>query len=35
MDMEMTTLVVTMGAIVFGGLWLLRRRARVRSEKFD
>lgn len=33
--MEMTTLVVTMGAIVFGALWLLRRRARLRSDKFD
>ena len=33
--METTTLAVTMGAIVFGALWLLRRRARLRSDKFD
>jgi hypothetical protein len=33
--METTTLVVTMGAIVFGALWLLRRRARLRADKFD
>jgi hypothetical protein len=33
--MDMTTLVVTMGAIVFGALWMLRRRSRLRSDKFD
>lgn len=31
----MTTIIVVGGAILFGALWLMRRRARMRSDKFD
>jgi hypothetical protein len=33
--MDTTTIVFIVGAIVFGGLWLMRRRSRMRSDKFD
>jgi LPXTG-motif cell wall-anchored protein len=33
--MDVTTLVIIGGAIVFGALYLLRRRSRMRSDKFD
>lgn len=33
--MDVTTLVIIAGAIVFGGLYLMRRRSRMKSDKFD
>lgn len=33
--MDTTTIIVVVGAILFGALWLLRRRSRMRSEKFE
>jgi LPXTG-motif cell wall-anchored protein len=33
--MEMREILVAGLAIVFGGLWLLRRRSRMRSDKFE
>jgi hypothetical protein len=33
--MDGMSLLFTAGAIIFGGLWLLRRRARLRSDKFE
>jgi LPXTG-motif cell wall-anchored protein len=33
--MDTTTIVLIVGAILFGGLWLMRRRSRMRSDKFD
>lgn len=33
--MDTTMIVVIVGAILFGGLWLMRRRSRMRSDKFD
>jgi MYXO-CTERM domain-containing protein len=33
--MDTTAIVLIVGAIVFGGLWLMRRRSRMRSDKFD
>ncbi len=33
--MEPITVIAIVGAVVFGGLWLVKRRARLRSEKFD
>jgi len=33
--MDSLTLILIAGAVVFGGLWLMRRRSRMRSDKFD
>jgi hypothetical protein len=33
--MDTMTIVAIVGAVVFGGLWLARRRARLRSDKFE
>jgi hypothetical protein len=33
--MDITTLIVIGGAIVFGGLYLVRRRSRMKSDTFD
>jgi hypothetical protein len=33
--MDTTTIIIVVGAIVFGALWLMRRRSRMRSDKFD
>lgn len=33
--MDTTTIILIVGAVVFGGLWLVKRRARMRSDKFD
>jgi hypothetical protein len=33
--MDVTTLVLVGVAIVFGALWMMRRRSRMRSDKFD
>lgn len=33
--MSITTIILIAGAILFGGLWLMRRRSRMRSDKFD
>lgn len=33
--MEPMAVIGIVGAVVFGGLWLMKRRSRMRSEKFD
>lgn len=33
--MDIMTIILLAGAIIFGGLWLMRRRSRLRSEKFE
>ena len=33
--MDSTTLILAAVAIVFGGLWMMRRRSRLRSDRFD
>jgi hypothetical protein len=33
--MDTTVLIGIVGAVVFGGLWLMKRRSRMRSEKFE
>jgi hypothetical protein len=33
--MDITTVVTTLGAVLFGTLWILRRRSRMRSEDFE
>lgn len=33
--MDLTTIVVAVGAILFGALYLLRRRSRLRSGDFE
>jgi hypothetical protein len=33
--MDLMTIVAIVGAAVFGGLWLAKRRARLRSEHFE
>lgn len=33
--METTTIVLVVVAAVFGGLWFLRRRSRLRSDQFE
>lgn len=33
--MDITTLIVIGGAIVFGALYLVRRRSRMKSDTFD
>lgn len=33
--MDMSTIIVAAAAVVLGALWLMRRRARLRSEKFE
>lgn len=33
--MDSTTLILAAVAVVFGALWMMRRRSRLRSDKFD
>ena len=33
--MDSTTLILAAVAIVFGALWMMRRRSRLRSDRFD
>jgi hypothetical protein len=33
--MDPLTIIATVGAVVFGGFWLMKRRARMRSGKFE
>ena len=33
--MDTTTIIAVVGVLVFGGLWMARRRSRLRSDKFD
>jgi len=33
--MEMSTIILTVLAVVFGALWMLRRRARLRSDHYE
>jgi hypothetical protein len=31
----MLTTIAVAGALLFGGLWMMRRRSRLRSDKFE
>jgi len=33
--METSTIVLTVLAVVFGALWMMRRRARLRSDRYE
>lgn len=33
--MDPLAIIAIVGAVVFGGMWLLKRRARMRSDKFE
>ena len=33
--MDLTTILLVAGAVIFGALWIMRRRSRLRSDKFD
>jgi len=33
--MDLTTLILAAIAVVFGGLWMMRRRSRIRSDRFE
>ena len=33
--MDTTMIVAVVGALFFGGFWMVRRRSRLRSDKFE
>jgi len=32
---NMMAIIAVVGAVVFGAMWMMRRRSRMRSDKFD
>jgi hypothetical protein len=33
--MDLATILLAAGAVIFGALWMMRRRARLRSDKYE